>query len=190
MISAHPASAPRALALRAVLVLAGSAFLALSAQVAVPMFPVPITMQTLAIPLLVLVLGRRLAVAVTLAYLAEGALGLPVFSGWLGGVPRLLGPTAGFLWTFPLAAYLIGMLLERGPDAGYASRWVAVFLGTAVVFAGGAWWLAVGLNLSPWAALEKGVFPFLIGDVLKCTIAAGLGPQWSRLAARLGLEKL
>jgi biotin transport system substrate-specific component len=187
MISAHPSSVARAMVLRAVLVLAGSALLALSAQIAVPMFPVPITLQTLAIPLLVLGLGRGLAVAATLAYLAEGALGLPVFSGWLSGYARLLGPTAGFLWTFPIAAYLIGVLLERGLAASYVGRWVAVFLGTAVVFAGGAWWLAVGLHLPAWTALEKGVFPFLIGDVLKCTIAAGLAPQWTRLQARLGL---
>lgn len=187
MISARSSSAPRAFAVRAALAAGGSALLALSAQISVPMFPVPVTLQTLAIPLLVLGLGSRLAVAATLAYLVEGAAGLPVFSGWQSGAARLLGPTAGFLWTFPLAAYLIGVLLDRGWAATYVGRWLAIFIGTAVVFVGGAWWLAVGMNLSAGQALAKGVFPFLIGDVLKCTIAAGLTPQWERLFARLGI---
>lgn len=186
MISAQ-ASVPRALALRAALVVAGSALLAISAQIAVPMFPVPITLQTLAVPLLVLAIGPQLAVAATLAYLLEGALGLPVFSHGSGGIARLVGPTAGFLWTFPVAAYVIGVLLQRGLGTSYVGRWLAIFAGTAVVFVGGAWWLAAGLNLSFMQALEKGVFPFLVGDLLKCTIAAGLSPQWERLFRRLGL---
>ena len=189
MISAGSSSAPRSLAVRTGLVLGGSALLALSAQIAVPMFPVPITLQTLAVPLLVLGLGRGLAVMATLAYLAEAALGLPVLSGWLGGALRLFGPTAGYLWTFPIAAYAIGALLERGLMATYAGRWVAIFLGTAVIFAGGAWWLAVGpLGLSAGDAIAKGVAPFLIGDVLKCSLAAALPAQWPRLCERLGLS--
>ena len=184
MISARSTSAARALAIRTALVLAGSAVLALSAQLAVPMVPVPITMQTLAIPLLVLVLGTRLGTLAALAYLVEGAAGLPVFSG-MGGLARLVGPTAGFLWTFPLAAFAVGMLLDRGLGNTYPGRWVAVFAGTALVFAGGAWWLAVGVGLSPADALMKGVYPFIVGDILKTTIAAGLSPQWPRLAKLL-----
>ncbi len=186
MISARPTSSARALAIRAALVLAGSAVLALSAQIAVPMVPVPITLQTLAIPLLVLGIGTRLATLAALAYLVEGALGLPVFSG-MGGIVRLMGPTAGFLWTFPLAAFVIGVLIDRGFGATYASRWLTIFAGTALIFAGGAWWLAVGVGLSPADAVMKGVYPFIIGDILKVSIAAGLASQWPRLAAKLGL---
>jgi len=176
MISARPTSAARALAIRTALVLAGSGILALSAQIAVPMFPVPITMQTLAIPLLVLVLGTRLGTLAALAYLAEGALGLPVFSG-AGGLVR----------TFPLAAFAIGVLLDRGLGGTYPGRWLAVFAGTALVFAGGAWWLSVVVGLSPSEAIMKGVYPFVIGDILKTTVAAFLAPQWQRLAKLLGV---
>jgi biotin transport system substrate-specific component len=186
MISARPTSAARALAIRTALVLAGSGVLALSAQLAVPMVPVPITLQTLAIPLLVLVLGTRLGTLAALAYLVEGALGLPVFSGF-GGIARLLGPTAGFLWTFPVAAFAVGALLDRGLADTYPGRWLAIFGGTALVFAGGAWWLSVGMGLSPSDAIMKGVYPFIVGDILKTTIAAGLAPQWPRLAKLLGI---
>jgi biotin transport system substrate-specific component len=186
MISARSSLTARALAIRVALVLAGSGLLALSAQVAVPMVPVPITMQTLAIPLLVLGIGTRLATLAALAYLVEGAIGLPVFSGY-GGIARLLGPTAGFLWTFPIAAFAVGLMVDRGLGETYPGRWLAVFAGTALVFAGGAWWLAVGVGLSPTDALMKGVYPFIVGDILKCSIAAGLAPQWPKLSARLGL---
>jgi biotin transport system substrate-specific component len=186
MISARPAFSARALAVQAALVLAGSGILALSAQIAVPMVPVPITMQTLAIPLLVLTIGTRLSTLAALAYLAEGACGLPVFSG-LGGLVRLAGPTAGFLWTFPLAALAVGVLLDRGLASTYPGRWLAVFGGTAIIFAGGAWWLSVGVGLSPADAVMKGVYPFIIGDILKTSIAAGLSPQWPRLQKLLGL---
>jgi len=186
MISARPSSAARALAIRTALVLAGSGILALSAQIAVPMVPVPITMQTLAIPLLALVLGTRLGTLAALTYLVEGALGLPVFSG-LGGIVRLMGPTAGFLWTFPLATFAVGALLDRGLGDTYPGRWLAIFAGTALVFAGGAWWLSVGIGLSPGDAIMKGVYPFIVGDILKTTVAAFLAPQWPRIAKRLGI---
>jgi len=99
-----------------------------------------------------------------------------------------MGPTAGFLWTFPLAAFAVGVLLDRGVGDSYPGRWLAVFAGTALVFAGGAWWLAVGVGLSPTDALMKGISPFIVGDILKCTIAAALSPQWPRLSKLLGLQ--
>ena len=186
MISARSTSGSRAFAIKAALALAGSAFMAASAQVAVPMVPVPITLQTLAIPLIVLVLGRNLAVAAVLAYLAEGASGLPVFSGG-ASLPALAGHTAGYLWTYPLAAFAVGALLDRGLDRSYVGRWIAIFGGTAVVFVGGVWWLMAGFHLSFGAAMAGGVLPFIIGDILKCTIAAGMSRQDRRLFARLGL---
>jgi biotin transport system substrate-specific component len=182
MINVRSASASRALAVRIVLVLAGSVLLALSAKVAVPMVPVPITLQTLALPLLVFGLGRNLAVLATFAYLLEGALGVPVFAPVNTG-PALIGPTAGYLWMYPVAAYITGTLADRGLGATYAGRWLAVFAGTLAVFAGGVWWLAVGFHLTIAQAFAVGVTPFIIGDALKCTIAAGLPPQ----AKRLGL---
>jgi biotin transport system substrate-specific component len=179
MISARSRSlSPAARRARAAaLVLAGSALMAVSAQIAVPMWPVPITLQTLAIPLLVALLGRELGTAAVLAYLAEGALGLPVFQGFAGGLIKFAGPTGGYLIGFPLAAWLVGTLYERGLDAGYARRFAAVFLGTAAVFVTGAGWLAFGLHLGLERAIALGVVPFLIGDVAKCLVAAGLRPR-------------
>jgi biotin transport system substrate-specific component len=179
MISARSRSlSPTAqLARGAALVLAGSALMALSAQVAVPMWPVPITLQTLAIPLVVALLGRRLGTAAVVAYLAEAAVGLPVLQGFAGGPVAFAGPTGGYLIGFPLAAWLVGTLYERGLDGGYGRRFLAVFVGTAVVFVTGAGWLAFGLHLGLEKAIALGVVPFLIGDVAKCLVAAGLRPR-------------
>jgi biotin transport system substrate-specific component len=187
MISARSAGLRRSIAIRLALAVAGSVFLAASAQVAVPMVPVPITLQTLAIPLLVLAIGRDLATLATFAYLAEGAAGVPVFALHSGGVGVLAGPTAGYLWMYPVAAYIIGSLCE-GERFGttYVGRWLAIFTGTAVVFAGGVWWLAVGFHLSIAHAFAAGVVPFVIGDLLKTTIAAGPASRARALLARLG----
>lgn len=185
MISARSTSPTRRLAIRAALAVCGSLLLAASAQVAVPMAPVSITLQTLAIPLVVLALGRNLGTISVLMYLAEGATGLPVFTNHLGAV-SLVGPTAGYLWSYPIVAYVTGLLLDRGLDRTYATRWLAIFLGTSSAFAGGVWWLCVGAHLSPAQAVVAGVAPFLIGDFLKVTIAAGMPAQSARLFARLG----
>jgi biotin transport system substrate-specific component len=186
MLRARSAVVPRTLAIRLALAVAGSALLAVSAHVAVPMLPVPLTLQTLAIPLLVLALGRNLAVAATLAYLAEGALGLPVFAP-IAGPPALLGPTAGYLWMYPVAAFLMGALLDRGLTASYAGRWAAIFAGTVLVFAGGVWWLTVVYGLTVAQALTAGVVPFILGDVLKVSLAAALPSQAAKIAARFNL---
>lgn len=188
MLSVRTAGPARAAAARTALALAGSALLAASAQVAVPMIPVPITLQTLAIPLLALAFGRSIAIGATLLYLLEGAAGLPVFAPLHTGLSALTGPTAGYLWTFPVAAYVTGLLLDRGLAASYAGRWAAVFLGTATVFAGGAWWLTAGFGMSAGHALAVGVVPFLIGDVLKVSLAAALPSQAAAIAARFNLR--
>jgi biotin transport system substrate-specific component len=185
MISVRSAGVRRSIAIRLALTVAGSAFLAASAHVAVPMVPVPITLQTLAIPLLVLTLGRDLATLATFAYLLEGAIGLPVFAPVATG-PGLIGPTAGYLWMYPVAAYLIGTLCEGKLGATYAGRWLAIFTGTVVVFTGGVWWLAVGYHLSIAHAFAIGVVPFVIGDLLKTTIAAGPASRARALLTRLG----
>lgn len=183
MLSARSVPDPRTLAVRATLVLGGSALMWASAKVAVHVGPVPITLQTLAIPVLVLLLGRTLAVSAVVAYLAEGALGLPVFAGGTAAT-QFLGATAGYLWGFPVAAYFVGSLLDATPNT-YAGRFLAILAGTAVVFAFGATWLIVALHLSFVAATMVGIVPFLIGDVAKCAIAAALPPQDARLRALL-----
>ena len=157
--------------------------MALSAKLSVPMFPVPITGQTLAIPLLVVLLGRNGATAAMLAYLAEGAAGLPVFAPG-----AFMSTTAGYLLAFPVAAFAIGLLFERGFERNYLTRFVAIFAGTALVFAGGVAWLIAVYHLSAPNAVAAGVLPFMIGDCVKCALAAGLAPVWPALAAKLGLD--
>jgi biotin transport system substrate-specific component len=186
MYRARSAAVPRTLAIRFALAIAGSALLAVSAHVAVPMLPVPVTLQTLAVPLLVLALGRNLAVMATLLYLAEGTLGLPVFAP-VAGPSGLIGPSAGYLWMYPVAAFITGLLLDRGLATTYAGRWAAIFAGTVLVFAGGVWWLTVVYGFNPAAAFAAGVVPFVIGDLLKVSLAAALPSQAAKIAARFNL---
>jgi biotin transport system substrate-specific component len=177
----------RSTAIRLALAATGSVLLAVSANVAVPMLPVPITLQTLALPLLVLALGRNLAVTATVLYLAEGALGLPVFAPVPDGIPALFGPVAGYLWTYPVAALVMGTLLDRGANASWAGRWASIFAGDLVIFAAGAAWLGYVLHLSMAQTLALGVTPFIVGDLLKITIASALPSQSAAIAARFRL---
>ncbi len=181
-VTSRQAAAPRSPARTAVFVLAGSALIALGAQMsfAVPFSPVPITGQTLALPLVVALLGTRAATLAALAYLAEGAIGLPVFApagGFAPGFAAFFGPTGGYLIAFPLAAFVTGWLFDRGLWNGFAGRTFAILTGSLVVLAGGAAWLAhfIGWN----AAFTLGVLPFAIGDALK-TLAAAAAAPWVR----------
>lgn len=187
MLRAPSTATTRAFAIRLALAVAGSALLAASAKIAVPMLPVPITLQTLAIPLLVLALGRNLAVATVVLYLSEGALGVPVFAPVRDGLPGLIGPTAGYLWTYPVAAFVMGTLLDRGLNASWARRWAAIAAGDLVIFAGGAAWLGFTAHLSVAQTLELGVTPFIIGDLLKITIASALPSKAASIAARFSI---
>jgi biotin transport system substrate-specific component len=172
MISARPSGPLSRTLLGAATVLAGSVLMYVSAQIAVPMLPVPVTLQTLAIPILIALLGRELGTLAVVAYLAEGAAGLPVFSGHVGGWAIFLGPTAGFLIGFPIAAFFIGTLYHDGFARNYFKRLIAILLGTAVVFVSGVLWLALTVTHDLGAAIAVGVLPFLVGDVAKSVIAA------------------
>lgn len=159
--------ARRALAVAAFVLLT-----AIGARISVPMVPVPMTMQTLAVSLAGLLLGARLGALSQITYLALGAAGLPVFAQGIG-LPALLGPTGGYLLAFPAAAAFTGWAAARvrhaGP-AGTALLALVTFAGTLVVFAGG-WAQLVVLGLSPQHALQAGVLPFLAGDVVKVMLA-------------------
>ncbi|MBN9262586.1 MAG: biotin transporter BioY, partial [Hyphomicrobium sp.] len=104
----------RSLAVQVGAVLFGTALMTASSYVSVPMFPVPMTMQTLAVTLIGALYGWRLGAITIAVWLMQGALGLPVFSNGTGGIARLAGPTAGYLFAFPVAAMLTGWLAERG----------------------------------------------------------------------------
>ena len=139
--------------------------------------PVPITLQTLAVLLTGAALGSKRGALAMLLYLAEGALDLPVFAGGLGGFPLLLGYTAGYLWAFPIAAFVTGLLCERGLDRRYLTSALAMLPGSLIIYALGVPWLAVVLHLNLAQAALAGMVPFLIGDLLKLLIAAALLPS-------------
>lgn len=175
--------ASRALA-DAVLILAGSALVALSAQVVVPLpwTPVPITGQTFGVLFVGALLGSRRGALALAAYLLEGAAGLPVFAGGGATVAWLLGPTAGYLWSYPAAAWLTGRLAERGWDRRPATAVLALAAGNAVVYAVGLPWLAFFVG---WErVLVAGFYPFLPGAVVKISVAAAaLSGAWRLVGA-------
>lgn len=154
-------------------VVIGSLILTLSSYVVVPMVPVPITLQTLAVTLVGALYGPRLGAVTVLAWLAQGAAGLPVLAGGAGGLPHFFGPTGGYLLSFPLVALLTGWLAERGwtgERTGLAS--LSFLLGNALCLVIGGLWLAVVIG--PAAAFAHGVAPFLIGGILKSVVGACL----------------
>ena len=164
------------------LIVVGTALLALSAKVNVPLPYVPMTMQTLVVLMIGTAYGWRLGAATVLAYLAEGALGLPVFAGPVGGLAPLLGPTAGFLAGFVIAALMIGWLAERGWDRSVSTLFAAMLFGHVVILAMGFGWLAFGLGLGVEKAWLVGVVPFLAGSLVKSTLGAVLMPALHRFA--------
>lgn len=174
------------------LVLLASLFVALTARIAIPLpfTPVPITGQTLGILLVGAALGSRLGFLALLAYLVEGALGLPVFAGGTGGVGRILGPTGGFLLAFPLAAGLVGLLVERyGLDRSFLGTLLAMLAGNALLYLLGlpwlgAWLMGVGKFQGLGALLSMGMIPFLPGDLVKAVLAALLLPSAWRFLGR------
>lgn len=176
---------PRAGALsNALLVLAASAVTALAAQVSIPLpwTPVPITGQSFAVLLTGAVLGGRRACLAQLLYLAEGCSGLPVFAGGAAGVAKLLGPTGGYLLAFPFAAFVTGLLAERGWDRRFVTMFAAMLLGSTVIFALG---LAQLSRFVPGGAVfAAGLLPFVPGDVIKAALAALAFPAAWRLARR------
>lgn len=157
---------------------------AIAAQISLPLpfTPVPFTLQ----PMVVLVgsaaIGARLGTTSQLLYLALGIAGAPVFAAsptLPQGAARLLGPTGGYLMAYPLAAFVAGWLAERGWDRRYLTAVLAMVTGLAAVFAGGVLWLGVlmpsarGLS----AALSAGFYPFIVADLLKLLVAAGVMPS-------------
>jgi biotin transport system substrate-specific component len=164
------------------MVVAGSILLTVSAKIQVPFWPVPMTMQTYAVILLGAVLGWRLGTASVLAYLAQGALGLPVFAAG-GGLAYFAGPTGGYLAGFAVAALLVGLLAARGWDRRLLSSVAMMALGTLVILALGTAWLSVFLG-SLDKAVAAGLTPFLAGAVFKTLLAALTAPLGWKLIER------
>ncbi|WP_284165585.1 biotin transporter BioY [Frigidibacter sp. SD6-1] len=166
---------------RALMVLGGSLFIAIAAQVQVPMYPVPMTLQTLAILLVGFTYGARMGVATVAAYLAEGAAGLPVFAGF-GSAAAFAGPTAGFLLGFLLLVAVAGYAADRGVKGLIGTALVGILASALLYVPGNAWAMAAdavfGFDASKWGADTLQMIwayymaPFLIGDTVKAIIAA------------------
>ena len=181
-----------------ILVLLGSAFVALCAQVAIQLTFVPITGQTFGVLLVGTVLGRKRGALALLAYIGEGLLGLPVFqsgnSAWVPnrfGEPYIVGTTLGYLVGFVLAAYVVGLLAERyGMDREVWSAGLLLLVGNVVLYVPGLLWLQFWLtgHGAPTSAWEAGLVPFLWGDVIKLILAAAVVPAAWRFVGRLGLR--
>jgi len=166
----------------AVLLLAGAALLWISAKAKVPMYPVPMTMQTFVVLTLGVMLGARLGAATVGVYLLQGALGLPVFADTPErglGLAYMTGPTGGYLLGFLVAAALMGWLAERGLDRSVPRLLAAMALGHAVIFAFGWAWLAGFVG--PGKAWALGVEPFALATLVKSALGAALVPAVWRL---------
>jgi len=181
MLQARTQSPATSVALRIVLVLTGSALMYVGAKLAINIGIVPITGQTLALPIVVALLGTRLGTAAVATYVIEGALGLPVFAHG-ASTAALLGPTGGYLWAMPVAAAIVGIAYDAGFGADAMRRFAAIFLSTAFVILAGAVWLQIFTG-SFQAAFAMGVVPFIIGDLAKCAIASAIPANvWPRIA--------
>lgn len=163
---------------RLALVVAFSLLMALSAQFVIPLpwTPVPITGQTFVVLLTGALLGSRLGALAMIAYLIEGASGLPFFRAGSGGIAYLFAsPTTGYLLAYPAAAFVVGLLAERGWDKRFLTAAAAMMIGSIVILAGGWAWLA--RFVGPTAAWQAGVAPFIIGDLVKVALAAAVLPS-------------
>jgi biotin transport system substrate-specific component len=166
-----------------------------AAQISVPLpfTAVPLTLQPMVVLLGALALGSRLGSASQILYLAAGIAGLPVFAASASLPPgplRLLGPTGGYLMAYPIAAFLTGYLAERGFDRRYITAFIAMLAGLLVIYAAGMMWLGlfagIGESRGPGirVAFFTGVYPFVLADLIKLAIAAGLVPAFWRLLGR------
>lgn len=158
------------------LVLAGSALIAIAAQISIPVpfSPVPLTLQPLAVLLVGVVLGASRGAAAAVLYLLEGASGLPVFAMGRGGAVWLAGPTAGYLFSYPFAAFIAGWFSERGWGSSVVRAVTGMLIALAVVYAGGWSWFAALTDAR--TAFVAGVAPFIVADIVKIALGAALLP--------------
>jgi biotin transporter BioY len=178
---------PRALARDIFLVLYFAGLTAFGAQLAFHVGPVPITGQTFIVLLAGALLGSKRGALSQISYLAMGAMGAPIFAGGLGGPAVFFGPTAGYLVGFVGAAFLVGLLAERGFDRRVWSTALAMIMGSVVIYAFGLTWLHVWLSRfsSESSVLAVGLYPFLAGDAVKVALASVALPGGWALLNRL-----
>lgn len=165
---------PRTTAVSTALVVSGALLTAGAAQVSVPLWPVPITGQTLAVLVVGSALGARRGALSMVLYALLGLVGLPVFADGAAGPGVLVGPSGGYIVGFVAAAAVVGWVAERFGDRRFTAALLSFVLGTVVTFAAGMVWLAVSLGLDLQQTLEYGLYPFVVGGVAKALIGAGV----------------
>jgi len=170
---------PRANIFReAIIILLGSWLIALTAQIVIPLAPVPATGQTFGVLLISALLGRKRGVWTVIIYLVQGIAGFPFFAGATGGIAKLIGPTGGYLFGFIFAAYVVGWLSEKGWDRRFIPTIFSMGIGNLIIYACGLTWLSYFMGWN--ASLSAGLFPFIFGDILKIFLAAIILPTlWS-----------
>ncbi|MBZ9740950.1 MULTISPECIES: biotin transporter BioY [unclassified Mesorhizobium] len=180
---AMPQDGAARLATQFLLAIAGTLLLTLAAKTRVVLGPVDISMQTLAVFLIAAAFGMRLGVATLLLYMAEGAMGFPVFQGTPEkgiGIAYMLGSTGGYLAGFVVMAAIVGWAADRGWDRHPIKLFNAMLVGEVIMMAMGFAWLA--LLIGPEKSWQFGVVPFIVGDLIKVALAASLVPAvWSML---------
>jgi len=187
---ARPSDRARAIALDAGLVVAGATVVALLAQVEVPLWPVPITGQTLAVVVVGAALGARRGAAALVTYLLAGLAGLPVFAGFTGTVAAVAKPSFGFVIGFVFAAFVAGWFAERAWDRRPLLAFVGFVAASAIPFVFGIPYMAFILNVVGGGAfgigeiLQFGLWPFIVGGLIKAALAALLIPAaWAGVRA-------
>jgi biotin transport system substrate-specific component len=164
------------------LVLVGVGILAVSARIQVPFYPVPVTMQTLAVMVIAMAYGSKLGTATLFSYLFAGFIGAPVFAGG-AGFAYMAGPTGGYLAGFLLAGVVLGALADRGWTRNWQTTAAATLVGTSIIYLLGVAWLSQLIGLDK--AITFGLVPFIYGDILKLVIAAASVPFMWKLVAKL-----
>lgn len=173
---------------RAGVALAGALLVGIGAQIDVPMYPVPVSLQTFAVSIVGLLCAPTLAAATLLVYLALGAAGLPVFAGGGSGLDALWGPTAGYLWGFVGMAWLTARLVGRWGRQGFGRLFLAALLPSFLLLVPGVLWLAVATPLTLAEAVASGAAPFVVGKLVKTALAVAAARLiWSELGRRWGL---
>lgn len=179
------ALAPLDLVRQVGLVIGFSLLMALAAQVVIPAWPIPITGQTFVVLLAGALLGSRLGAMAMIAYLIEGAAGLPFFRQGNFGLPYLMGPTGGYLIAFPAAAFITGAFAEHGWDRKFLKAAAAMAIGSAVIMLSGWVWFSILTRTSPILSLFDTVIKFIPGDIIKISLAAAVLPSgWKLLGKR------
>jgi len=147
-----------------------AALIAAGAYLAIPIGPVPVVLQNLFVFLAGLLLGSRWGVASVGVYLFAGALGLPVFAGGIGGIGRLVGPTGGYLVGFLPAVFVIGLIAERAKNNVFVEV-IAMVCGAVIIYLFGVTWLKLLTDMTLSKTLAIGMYPFLLGDIIKIAAA-------------------